>query len=723
MAISDFEISNDAYLKAGLAWLRACLQALVPPAPAAPVAIGAAGAPAAPEAKPSSLWHLGRKKQPDPLLLSATPSSSLIETTRAAFDEAAAAEPAPALVDLAARLGLSSYETNVLLLMAAPEIDPGMPDLIAAAFGSSAARAPTFALAMSLFSEARWDTLAPHRPLRALRMIEVHQAGATSLLNAPLRIDERIGAYIKGLNYLDERLAAQCSVVVAMPALPQSQQAAADALTQWLEHPLPGHLLQLTGTDESSKRDVAAAAAAASHRVLLAMPADALPGPNDDAEQFVQLWTREAALLPIALLVHDIETERSTSEDNRADPNARRLRLLQRIGAPVLVSCRDTLIGIEQSVVINVEAPQAKERESLWREGLNANTQPQTETQTPTQTEPAPEPSQELVQRLSTEFTLSASCIATLAAAASSMTKTGGDATKTAWDVCVAHTAGELNGLAQRIVPRASIDDLELPADEKAQLTRLISHARHRAAALSEYGFDERNTRGLGIAALFHGESGAGKTMAAEAVANALSLALFRVDLSALMSKYIGETAKNLRRVFDAAEAGGAVLLFDEADAVFGKRSEVKDSHDRYANVDVGYLLTRVENCRGVTLLATNMKHALDPAFTRRLRFVIGFPFPGTAERKAIWGGVFPRPVQVGTLDLDQLARFVLTGGSIFNAALAAAHSAASEPARVEMRHVLDAIRWELRKIERPVAVRAFVPRAPAQTPVPEGAS
>ena len=704
MTNGEFETNNQAYLKAGLTWLRACLEARTPTAtPTAPTAA------AAPDTKRSGFWHLGgnSKKEPDSLLLSAPPTSSLIESARAALDAAAAAQPTPALVELAVRLGLSRFETDALLLAAALEIDPGWPELLAATSGTTASRAPTFALAMSLFAEPRWDALSPHRPLRALRIIEVHQAGATSLLNAPLRIDERIGAYIKGINYLDERLAALCSVVPAATALPPSQQAASDALTQWLQQPLPGHLLQLTGSDESSKRDVAAAAATASGRVLLAIAADALPGPGDDAEQFVQLWTREAALLPIALLAHGIDSERGMGEDSRANVDARRWRLLQRIGAPVLLACREALIGLEHSVVVAVEAPQAKERVSLWHEALTNHAQ--ADAQADAQAQPPPEP----VQRLGAEFTLSASRIASLAAAARSMAKTGEDAAQTAWDVCVAHTAGELNGLAQRIVPHATIDDLELPAQEKAQIERLITHARHRATALVDYGFSERSNRGMGIAALFHGESGAGKTMAAEAVANALSLALFRVDLSALMSKYIGETAKNLRRTLDAAEAGGVVLLFDEADAVFSKRSEVKDSHDRYANIDVNFLLTRIENFRGVALLATNMKHALDAAFMRRLRFVIGFPFPGAAERKAIWAGVFPRPERVGALDLDHLARFVLTGGGIFNAALAAAHSAASESAKIEMGHVLDAIRWELRKIERPVAESAFVVRVP----------
>lgn len=701
MTNGEFETNNQAYLKAGLTWLRACLEARTPTSTAPTAA-------AAPDTKRSGFWHLGgnSKKEPDTLLLSAPPTSSLIESARAAFDDAAAAQPTPALVELAVRVGLSRFETDALLLAAALEIDPCLPELLAATSGTTACRAPTFALAMSLFAEPRWDALSPHRPLRALRMIEVHQAGVTSLLNAPLRIDERIGAYVKGMNYLDERLAALCSVVPAVTALPPSQQAASDALTQWLLKPLPGHLLQLTGADESSKRDVAAAAATASGRVVLAIAADALPGPGDDAEQFVQLWTREAALLPIALLVHGIDSERGMGEDSRANPDARRWRLLQRIGAPVLLACREALIGLEHSVVVAVEAPLAKERESLWHEALTTDA----ETQQPA----------ELVERLGTEFTLSASRIASLATAARAMAMTGDDAAQTAWDVCVAHSAGQLNGLAQRIVPHATIDDLKLPAQEKAQIERLITHARHRATALVDYGFSERSNRGMGIAALFHGESGAGKTMAAEAVANALSLALFRVDLAALMSKYIGETAKNLRRTLDAAEAGGVVLLFDEADAVFSKRSEVKDSHDRYANIDVNFLLTRIENFRGVALLATNMKHALDAAFMRRLRFVIAFPFPGAAERKAIWAGVFPRPERVGALDLDHLARFVLTGGGIFNVALEAAHTAASEPAKVEMRHVLDAIRWELRKIERPVAESAFEARVSAQASVPE---
>jgi SpoVK/Ycf46/Vps4 family AAA+-type ATPase len=209
--------------------------------------------------------------------------------------------------------------------------------------------------------------------------------------------------------------------------------------------------------------------------------------------------------------------------------------------------------------------------------------------------------------------------------------------------------------------------------------------------------------RGFGISALFAGESGTGKTMAAEVIANHLRLHLYRIDLSAVVSKYIGETEKNLRRVFDAAESGGAILFFDEADALFGKRSEVRDSHDRYANIEINYLLQRMEAYRGLAILATNMRGALDGAFMRRLRFVITFPFPGLAQRMAIWRNAWPPETPVGELDYDHLARLGLTGGSIANIALNAAFTAADAGSPVTMAHVLDAARTEFQKLERPI--------------------
>ena len=270
------------------------------------------------------------------------------------------------------------------------------------------------------------------------------------------------------------------------------------------------------------------------------------------------------------------------------------------------------------------------------------------------------------------------------------------------WDACRAWTRTRLDALAQRLDPRATWDDLVLPDVERITLQQVADQVRRRGTVYDAWGFRRRMARGLGISVLFAGESGTGKTMAAEVLAHDLRLDLYRIDLSAVVSKYIGETEKNLRRLFDAAEHGGAILFFDEADALFGKRSEVKDSHDRYANIEISYLLQRMESYRGLAILATNMKGALDPAFLRRLRFVINFPFPGVAERGAMWQRAFPSETPTAGLDPDRLARLALTGGSIQNIALNASFLAAGAGSPVTMRLVLEAARAEFRKLERP---------------------
>jgi SpoVK/Ycf46/Vps4 family AAA+-type ATPase len=191
--------------------------------------------------------------------------------------------------------------------------------------------------------------------------------------------------------------------------------------------------------------------------------------------------------------------------------------------------------------------------------------------------------------------------------------------------------------------------------------------------------------------------------MAAEVLAGELSLDLYRIDLSAVVSKYIGETEKNLRRVFDAAEGSGAVLLFDEADALFGKRTEVRDSHDRYANIEVSYLLQRMEGYRGLAILTTNMEGALDPAFMRRIRFVVRFPFPDSAQRGMIWRRTFPPTTPVEQLEIERLARLEVAGGSIREIGLNAAFLAADEGVPVRMKHVLEAARSQYSKLERPL--------------------
>src|SRR6266849_3573733 len=238
------------------------------------------------------------------------------------------------------------------------------------------------------------------------------------------------------------------------------------------------------------------------------------------------------------------------------------------------------------------------------------------------------------------------------------------------WDLCRDLTRPRLDALAQRLDVKATWDDLVLPNEQMSLMRQIAGQVRERHKVHAEWGFALKMNRGFGISALFSGESGTGKTMAAEVIANDLRLALYRIDLSAVVSKYIGETEKNLRKLFDAAEQGGAILFFDEADALFGKRSEVKDSHDRYANIEINYLLQRMEAFSGLAILATNMKSALDLAFMRRLRFIVNFPFPGCKERKLIWQKALPVETPKGDLDYDRLARLNISGGNIHSIAL-----------------------------------------------------
>jgi SpoVK/Ycf46/Vps4 family AAA+-type ATPase len=272
------------------------------------------------------------------------------------------------------------------------------------------------------------------------------------------------------------------------------------------------------------------------------------------------------------------------------------------------------------------------------------------------------------------------------------------------WTACRLHSRPRLEVLAERIVPASTWDDVVLPGAQKLVLRQLAAQSRNRMTVYETWGFSAHGRRGLGLSALFSGPSGTGKTLAAEVLAAELGVDLYRIDLSAVVSKYIGETEKNLKQVFDAAETGGCLLLFDEADALFGKRAEVKDSHDRYANIEVGYLLQRMESFQGLAILTTNMKSSLDKSFQRRLRFTVDFPFPDAAQRQEIWARVFPARTPTRALDFGRLAALNMTGGNIRNIALNAAFLAADAKAPVAMAHILEAARLEAVKTDRPIA-------------------
>ncbi|BAY24867.1 AAA ATPase central domain-containing protein [Calothrix sp. NIES-2100] len=623
-------------------------------------------------------------------------SNAEIAHAKAAMSAAENTQTPPALVLLAQRFGLSEFEQTVLLLCAAMELDTRIANLCAEAQDNLNRPYPTFALAFACLDEPVWDVLSPERPLRYWRLIEINQPAAQPLTTSALRADERIVNYIKGLTYLDDRIApllVPLETSESEVGLPPSQQKLAAAIIQQLKHSTYWRsppIIQLLGADSLSKQLIAQQTATEMGLHLYRLPVELLPTQASELEIFARLWQRETLLLPIALYLDTNEVEGASASQGLASPLH---RFLARSDSLVFLDTREPKQRLSRpSINIDITKPSATEQVTAWQSVLGkvANSTP---------------------QLLAGQFNLNSVTIDRIAQQVkietfsdyTNSTDTDSTIQNSLWDACLLITRPQLENLAQRIDTKATWDDIVLPKEETNLLHQIADQVRSRHQVYEEWGFHQRMNRGMGISALFAGESGVGKTMGAEVIANELRLNLYRIDLSSVVSKYIGETEKNLRRLFDAAEDGGAILFFDEADALFGKRSEVKDSHDRYANIEINYLLQRIEAYRGLAILATNMKSSLDVAFMRRLRFIVNFPFPSAKERKLIWQKAFPAATPIENLDFNRLSQFNLAGGSIHNIVLNAAFMAANVGTAVTMAIALAATRMEYRKLERAI--------------------
>jgi SpoVK/Ycf46/Vps4 family AAA+-type ATPase len=609
----------------------------------------------------------------------------------------------PGLDTLCARFGLSSFERNIVLMCAGMELDSRFRSLMAAA-NKDRQPFPTFSLALAAFENAHWSGLLPERPLRFWHLVEL--SSGDSLTSSPLRIDERILHYLSGVASIDERLRGLTKFHVQNGELPSSQGSIAERIAGiWSRSDRQSLLpvMQLCGSDLAGKRAIAASACASLGLRLRVMPSHAVPRTMADLELFLRLCERDAVLDPSGLL---LEYDDAEPVDAYADAVLK--RFVETLHSPLLISTREIQKPLQRRV-LSFELPRATASEQLqiWQKALG----------------PVAAVLDGRVEALAAQFSLSAGAIHAAVAQATqpddgaegkSARASDGEPLSTAkdqteqlsmalWDACRIQTRPRLEGLAQRIEPSAAWDDLVLPETEKQILRHMALHVRQRAKVYQTWGFASKSSRGLGISALFAGPSGTGKTMAGEVLASELRLDLYRIDLSQVVSKYIGETEKNLRRVFDAAEEGACLLLFDEADALFGKRSEVKDSHDRYANIEISYLLQRIESYRGLAILTTNRRDALDSAFLRRIRFVVEFPFPGAAQRAEIWRRVFPRQTPTEALRIDRLSRLNVAGGDIRNIAVGAAFLAADAGEPVRMSHLLRSARSEFTKLARPL--------------------
>ncbi len=599
----------------------------------------------------------------------------------------------PALEVLCQRLGLSVFERAILLLCAGMELDSGFAARCAVAQGDPSRRFPTFSLALAALPEPHWSAVSPAGPLRYWRLIDVGGGGTAAALTAsPLRIDERVLHFLAGLELWDDRLAGMIRPLGVTPEPVPSHRAVAERLAASLQG-ATGHeggeslpVVQLVGDDPEAKRAVAATACAAlGLRVQVLAVAD-LPTVPAELTEMIRLWEREAVLSLSALFVDAGELDGLGGDPARENALA---RLAEEVRGVVLLSVRERRqVRQRRLFAFDVPRPGRVEQDGLWRSALGADVADRLNGH---------------LDAVISNFQLGIGSILSAGAqlAAEAGSQLASEPGHALWDACRSQSRPRLEGLAQRIDPVADWDTLVLPEAQKSVLREVAVHVRQRQAVYETWGFAGRGARGLGVSALFAGSSGTGKTMAAEVLARELRLDLYRIDLSTVVSKYIGETEKNLRRVFDAADEGGAILLFDEADALFGKRSEVKDSHDRYANIEVSYLLQRMEAYRGLAILTTNLKDSLDSAFLRRLRFVVQFPFPDVEQRAEIWRRAFPKATPTEGLDAEKLARLGVAGGTIRNIALSAAFLAADEGTPVRMAHLLRASRGEYLKLER----------------------
>lgn len=610
----------------------------------------------------------------------------------AGLTELASAQPAPfddlpqqwsPLAKLRELFGLSDFELDILLLCAGAAIDRRFSAALAAVQPESPT--PTLGLAAAVLDKPHWSALSRMRPLRYWRLIEM---GPGTPLQAPLSLDERILQYLLGIPAADDRLE-----LVIYP-LTCGEEQCAEWNTALTEVAARGALhwrrseqgtILLTGQRASERTALFHAICRGAGLHAWILDAADLPDAAAERERLARAYTREAALWPAALLV---KTERLESAPLLE-------AWLIRVNAPVAVDV-ETGSTAERLSGLRLAAPSmsAEESKTLWQRHLGPLSG---------QLDGELDAMVEAFALDAREIRETAQAIEEEAALESAGPQSAYRLGAAAWMLSRAAARRSLDELATRVESAAAWADLVLPEAQASILRQIAVHARQASVVHEAWGFGSSYLRGLGLSALFSGPSGTGKTMAAGVLARELERDLYQIDLATVVSKYIGETEKHLRKIFDAAERSGAILLFDEADALFGKRSQVRDSHDRYANLEVSYLLQRMESYRGIAILTTNMQNALDPAFQRRLRFVVQFPFPDAPSREVIWRKVFPKAAPTAALDYEKLAQLNVTGGAIRNIALLSAFLAADAGTPITMRNVLEAARTEYAKLEKPL--------------------
>jgi len=619
------------------------------------------------------------------------------------------------LTNLAGLFHLTRFEERCVLIGLAPELSRKYEKLYAYLQDDITRKKPTVDLLLNLLSENSSEALsnrvafnaqAPLFKYRLCQLSDSSSDGPVSLLSRLLKLDDRIVSFLLGLGQMDARLEP-----VARLSFPQAEQSpvmTAEGIYSRTRNFMRSHfgeagstrrnmILYLYGPDGSDQRSLVEAVCHDLGLTLLSSNMERILGGQSSFEETIWLLGRETLLQASALFLEDMDCLISDSDKHKSKLKSTleaigtfsRLTFLagSRPWRPQGLAPHHLFIGVK------LPLPDALSGKRFWESQLKACDRLAADVES---------------GALASRFRFGPSQIRDALRSAEDLAfwRSPEDRRITMADLysaCRTQSSPRLGALARKIEPRHTWDEIVLPDDQLAQLQELCNQAKWRHVVYGEWGFDRKLSLGKGLNALFSGPPGTGKTMAAEVIARELQLDLYQIDLSQVVSKYIGETEKNLHQIFSEAQTSNAILFFDEADALFGKRSETRDAHDRYANIEVGYLLQKMEEYEGISVLATNLRQHLDEAFTRRMHFMVEFPFPNEEQRRRIWRVVFPHEAPLAPeIDFNVLAREIkLAGGNIKNIALAAAFYAVTDGQVIRMQHLIQAGRREFQKLGR----------------------
>lgn len=595
--------------------------------------------------------------------------------------------------------GLSNFELDTLLLCLAPALDLRYEQLYSYLQNDINRKRPTVNLALQLFGGVGIERLqklsafAADAPLLRYHLLEYVNDPSNPtppLLAQTLHVDQTVVNWLLGAYHPSAELGL-CVQLITPTTSEEAEVLPPEVLNALAQvELLPQPLLLFIGPDTTAQMMGARALAKQQGRGLLVGYIDQLVAQGMPADQALHLILRDAllnnaiAFLPgWDALLQERETPVHLLSALMAHPD------LLIVGSRTVWQPR----GQDRPRVmftVDFDPPDYAHRQRLWRYYLDAY---------------GVDDSQLDPVEVAGQFTLTTGQIRDAVVSAQNQAIRRG--TPPVQDDLFAgarlHSGAKLSDMARKITPRYDWDDIILPPDQIAILRELVATVRHRSKVLDEWGLGKKLASSAAVTVLFAGPPGTGKTMSAEVIAKDLHLDLYKIDLSSLVSKYIGETEKNLERIFTEAQSSNAILFFDEADAIFGKRSGVKDAHDRYANLEISYLLQRMESYDGVTILATNLRSNLDEAFLRRLQFAVDIPFPDEKDRLRIWETLFPASVpRSDDVNLAEMAkRFRLAGGNIRNILVSAAYLAASDGGVITMQHLLHSTRREFQKMGR----------------------